>query len=139
MDDRIVHRHGADHGRALGDQLFAEGLGVAVGGQVHDGVRPHADGGHHLLHLHPVVLAVPGDPQVDVDLGPEHGPHALGIQALVIFVGADDRLPLRHQGQKFLDGHALLAGNGLQLLGHDPLSGRFHLRCVRAHVIILRF
>ena len=62
VDDAVVHRHGADHGGALPRQLPAEGLGVAVGGQVHNGLRPHVHRRHHLFHLHVVVLAVPGHP-----------------------------------------------------------------------------
>ena len=79
VDDRIVHRHSADHHRALVGQLLAEGLGVAVAGQIHNGFCAHVHGTHHLLHLNVIVLAVAGDAKVHVDLGAQHGAHALGV------------------------------------------------------------
>ena len=36
VDDAVIDGDGADHGGALGGELTAEGLGVAVAGQVHD-------------------------------------------------------------------------------------------------------
>ena len=38
MDDGIVHRYGTDHGRAFPAELLAERLGIAVAGQVHNGL-----------------------------------------------------------------------------------------------------
>ena len=95
VDDRVIHRHGADHHRALVGQLLAEGLGVAVAGQVHDGLGAHVDGAHDLLHLDVVILAVAGDAQVDVDLGAQHAADALGVEAGVVLVGGDGHLALR--------------------------------------------
>ena len=94
MDDRVIHRHSADHDGAFVGQLLTEGLGIAVAREVHDGLCAHVDGAHDLLHLDVVVLAVAGDAEVDVDLGAEHGADALGVQALVVLVGRDGDLAL---------------------------------------------
>ena len=58
VDDRVVHRHSADHDGAFVGQLLTEGLGIAVAREVHDGLCAHVDGAHDLLHLHIIVLAV---------------------------------------------------------------------------------
>ena len=133
VDDGVVHRHGADHRRALGGELRAEGLGVAVGREVHDGVRAHVHGGHHLLHLHIVVLAVARHAEIDVNLRAQHRAHALGIEALVPLVGADDHLSLGHQRHELLYAHALLLRHAPELFGDDPLAGRLHLGRVFPH------
>ena len=127
MNDAVVDRHGADHGGAFGGELFAEGLGVAVAGKVHDGLSAHIHGAHHLLHFHVVILAVPAHTQVHVDFGAQHGANALGVQAGVRFVGGDDHLALRHQSHQFVHRQLLFLGNGLHLRGHDALAGRVHL------------
>ena len=127
VDDAVIDRHSADHHRTLRGELPAEGAGVAVAGQVHDGLRPHVHGGEHLLHLHVVVLAVPGDAQVDIDLGAEHGADALGVQAGMQAVGGDDHLARRHQGQQLLGGHPFLFGHGLQFRRDDAPAGGVHL------------
>ena len=127
VDDAVIDRDGADHHRALGSELLAEGLGVAMAGQVHDGLGPHIHRREHLLHLHVVVLAVPGDSQVDIDLGAEHGADALRVQAFVQAVSRDGHLAGRDEGHQLLHGHVLLSGDSLQLRGHDPPAGGVHL------------
>ena len=133
VDDAVIDGHGTDHGGTLPGQLLPEGLGIAVGGQVHDGLRPHMDSGHDLLHLHIVVLAVPGHPQVHVDLGAQHGAHTVGVQAGVEPVGADGHLTPGHQVPDLLLGTVLLGGHRLHFGGDDPLSGCFHLCGILSH------
>ena len=88
MDHAVVYRHGADHGGALMRELLAEGLRIAMGGKVHDRLGPHVHGGHHLLHFDVIVLAIPRNAEVHIDLGAQHGTHAVGIDAGVQPVGA---------------------------------------------------
>ena len=137
VDDAVVHRHGADHGGALGHQLFPEGLGVPVGGQVHDGLGPQVDGALHLFHLDVIVLAVPGDPQVHVDLGAQHAAHALGVQAGVGLVGADGHLAFCHQLHQPLQRHVFLLRHGLHLWGGNALAGGVHLGGVFHRSVLL--
>ena len=133
VDDRVIHRHGADHDRALVGQLLAEGLGVAVAGQVHDGLCAHVDRAHDLLHLDAVVLAVAGDAEVDVDLGAKHGADALGVEAGVMLVGRDGHLALGDQLTDLLDGAVLLLGDRLHLGRDDALACGIHLCGVSLH------
>ena len=133
VDDRVIHRHGADHDRALVGQLLAEGLGVAVAGQVHDGLCAHVDCAHDLLHLDAVVLAVAGDAEVDVDLGAKHGADALGVEAGVMLVGRDGHLALGDQLTDLLDGTVLLLGDRLHLGRDDALACGIHLCGVSLH------
>ena len=135
VDDRVIHRHGADHDRALVGQLLAEGLGVAVAGQVHNGLCAHVHGAHHLLHLDVVILAVAGDAQIDVDLGAQHAADALRVQAGVVLVGRDGDFALGHQLTDLLRGAVLLLGDDLHFLGHDALAGRVHLCGVILHLV----
>ena len=127
VDDRIVHRHGADHHRALVGQLLAEGLGVAVAGKIHNGFGAHVDGAHHLLHFHIVVLAVAGDTKVHVDLGAQHGADTLGVQALVVLVGGDGYLALSDPLADLLGGAVFLFCHDLHLRRDDALAGGIHL------------
>ena len=73
----VVHGYGADHGGGFGDELPAEGVGFAVIAQVHNGFRAELQGQIHLLHLHIIVVAVPGDAQVDIDFRAESRSDAL--------------------------------------------------------------
>ena len=135
VDDRIIHRHSADHHRALVGQLLAEGLGVAVAGQIHNGFCAHVHGAHHLLHLNVVVLAVAGDAKVHVDLGAQHGANALGIQALVVLVGGDGYLALGDPLADLLGGAVFLFGYDLHLRGDDALAGGIHLGGISLHTL----
>ena len=133
VDDRVVHRYGADHHRALVGQLLPEGLGVAVAGQVHDGLGPHVHGTHDLLHFNVVVLAVPGDAKVHIDLGAQHAADALRVQAFVMLVGRDGHLAFGHQLPDLLRGAVLLFGHDLHLRGDDALTGGIHLSGISLH------
>ena len=139
VDDGVIHRHGADHDGALVGQLLAERLGVAVAGQVHDGLCAHVDGAHHLFHLDVVVLAVAGDAKVDVDLGAQHGADALGVQAGVVLVGRDGDLALGDQLPDLFNGAVLLLGHDLHFRGDDALAGGVHLGGVSLHGLFLHF
>ena len=79
MDHRIINRNRSDHNRAFMGQFLTEWLGVAMAGQIHDGFRSQVHGAHYLLHLHVIILAVPGNTQVHIDLGAEHTAHALRV------------------------------------------------------------
>ena len=139
VDDRIIHRHSADHHRALVGQLLAEGLGVAVAGQVHDGLSAHVHGAHDLLHLDVVILAVAGDAEVDVDLGAQHAADALRVQAAVVLVGGDGDLALGDELPDLFGGAVLLLGDDLHLLGDDALAGGVHLGGIGLHSQFLQF
>ena len=139
VDDRVIHRHGADHHRALVGQLLAEGLGVAVAGQVHNGLCAHVHGAHHLLHLDVVILAVAGDAEVDVDLGAQHAADALRVQAGVVLVGGDGNLALGDELPDLFGGAVLLLGDDLHLLGDDALAGGVHLGGIGLHSQFLQF
>ena len=138
VDDGIVHGHSADHHGALVGQLLAEGLGVAVAGQIHDGFRAHIDGAHHLFHLHVVILAVAGNAQVHVDLGAQHGADALGVQAGVVLVGGNGHLALSHQLTDLLRGAVFLFGHDLHFRRDDALAGSVHLCGVVLHGTFLQ-
>ena len=116
-------------------QLLAEGLGVAVAGQIHNGFCAHVHGAHHLLHLNVVVLAVAGDAKVHVDLGAQHGAHALGVQALVVLVGGDGYLAFGDPLTDLLGGAVFLFGYDFHLRGDDALAGGIHLGGISLHTL----
>ena len=136
MDDAVVNRHRADHSGTLGGELPAEGLGVAVGGQVHNGFRPHVHGGHDLLHFDVIVLAVPGHAQIYVDLGAEHGADAVGIDAGVQPIRADSYLTPGNQVPDFFPRTVFFFGYCLHFGGDNALPGSFHLGCVISHMFL---
>ena len=133
VDDAVVNRHGADHGRALGGELPAEGLGVAVGGQVHDGLGPHVDSRHDLLHFNVIVLAVPGHAQIHVDLGAQHGADTVGVDAGMQLIGADRHLTFGYQLPNFFGCAVFLFCHGFHFRGDITPPGGFHLGCVISH------
>ena len=130
VDHGIVHGHGADHGGALAAQFAAEGLRVAVAGQVHDRFRAQGDGAHHFLHFHIVVLAVAADAEIDVDLGFEHAADAVGVEAPVPAVGGDHDCAFGHPAHQFPNAAAFLLRDDLHLRRGDAAARRFHLRVV---------
>ena len=130
VNNAVIHRHRANHGRTLPGELLAERLGVAVAGQIHNRLCPQVNGRHNLLHFHVIILAVPGNPQVHIDFRPQHRAHALRLQALVVYVGRNRHLAACHQGHQLLHGHALLGCHLLYLRRDNPLAGRLHLSLV---------
>ena len=133
VDNRIIHRHSSDHGRALAGQFSAERNRISVGRQIHDRMRAHIYRFHHLLHFNVIVLTVSGNSQIDIDLCTQHGAYSLRIQACVVFVCTDHHFPGGHQRHQFLSGHPLLFRYLYQLWSHNPLSRRFHLCCIFSH------
>ena len=131
--DGVVHGDGADHSGGHFDELPAEGVGLAIVGQVHDGLRPEAQGHADLVHLHLVIVGVPGDPQVYVDLGTQPLADPLGAEGGVTDVGGDGHLPQGHPLPEGLRLHVFLFRHGLHLRGDDALLGRFHLGAVCSH------
>ena len=111
-----------------------------MAGQVHDGFCTHRHCGADLFHLHIIVLAVPGDSQVYIDLGAEHRTDSLGIQAGVQAVCGNGDLALCHQWHELLRAHLLLPGNNLQFRGEDAAAGGIHLcGIVSIHVAVSFF
>ena len=133
VDHRVIHRHGADHGRALGGELLAERLGVAVAGKIHNGLGAHFHGAHHLLHFNVVILAVARYAQVYIDLGAQHTANALRVQALVMLVGRNGHLALGHQRANFFGGAVFFLGHSLHFGGDDALAGGVHLGGIALH------
>ena len=106
-----------------------------MAGQIHNGFCAHVHGAHHLLHLNVVVLAVAGDAKVYVDLGAQHGAHALGVQALVVLVGGNGYLALGDPLADLLGGAVFLFGYDLHLRGDDALAGGIHLGGISLHTL----
>ena len=133
VDHRVIHRHRADHHRALMGQLLPEGLGVAMAGQIHNGLRSQVHSAHNLLHFHIIILAVPRDPQVYVYLGAQHTAHPFRIQTGVPLVGTDGHLALCHQLPQLFHRQVLFLRHPLHLFRHDALSGCIHLCGISLH------
>ena len=127
VNDRVVDGDGAHHRGALAAELAPEGLRVAVAGEVHDGLCTELDGTSDLFHLDVVVFDVTADTKVDVDLGPEHAPNAVWVQARVRVVGRDDHLTLGDPGANLLDCPVLLLCHHLHLGRDSALASRSHL------------
>ena len=133
MNHTVVDRHRADHGRALRRQFFPEGLRIPVGRKVHDSLRSHIHRRHDLLHLHIIILAVPGDSQIHIDLCPQHGADSVGVDAFVQPVGTDRHLPPRHKLPDLLLCPVFFFCNRLHLRSnHPPLCG-IHLCRILSH------
>ena len=106
---------------------------VAVGGQVHDGLGPHVDSRHYLLHFNVIVLAVPGHAQIHVDLGAKHGADTVGVDAGVQLIGADRHLTFGYQLPNFFGCAVFLFCHGFHFRGDITPPGGFHLGCVISH------
>ena len=133
VPDGVIHGHRADHGRGQVDQLAAEGIGLAVVGQVHDGLGAEVQGHADLVHLCFIVVRVPGNAQVDVDLGPQTFADAFRAQGFVSDIGGNGDLAQGHPPAQFFRVHVLLLGHGLHLRRQDPFLGCFHLGMVLSH------
>ena len=116
---------------------MAEGFRIAEGAQIHDCLRPHCNGGFYLFELFIQVKAVPGDAEIHIDLCAQCAPNAAGLEAGVIFIRRNDRLPLRDQLAQPFHLHFLLCCNGAQLLCQDFSSRRVHLCCI-IHLFLLK-
>ena len=110
MDHSIVDRHCANHSRAFGCQLAPEGDGIAVGGQIHDGMCAQVHGFHDLLHLCLIIFAVPGHAKVYIDFCLQHRAYALRADTGMVSVSADGHFAFGHQGHQLFHGHPLLGG-----------------------------
>ena len=131
--DRVVHRHGADHGRRHIDELFAERVGLAVVGQVHNRFRAHVDGHAHLAQLHLIVLAVTRNAEIDVDLDASSVADRFCGQAFVVDVRRNRNRTLCDSFHDELDRAVLLAGDRLDLRRDDAALRGIHLRCIISH------
>src|SRR5262249_36182581 len=117
---------GADgHGGGVDDGL-ADGVDVAAGGQVHDGVGAEVDGGVELLQL---VVDLAGDGRVadvGVDLAPggDADAHRLEAPGQVGLVGGDDHPAAGHLVADQLGLEVLALGDEGHLVGdHAPAGG----------------
>ena len=131
--DRVVHRHRADHGRRHIDELFAERVGLAVVGQIHNGFRAHVDGHAHLAQLHLIVLAVARNAEIDVDLDVGSVADRFRGQAFVVDVRRNRNRTLCDSFHDELDRAVLLAGDRLDLRRDDAALRGIHLRCIISH------
>ena len=105
-----------------------------MAGEIHDGLRTHADSTHHLLHLEIVILHISRHTEVYIDLRPKHRADTLRIQAGMVLVCADRDLTLCHQLTKLLLRHMLLLCDDLHLWCDDTLPRRIHLCCIILHI-----
>ena len=113
--------------------LLAEGIGLAVVGQVHDGFCAELQRHPHLVQLNLVVLCVPGDAQIHVDLGSQALADALGTQGLVVDVGGNGDLAQGHPLPNDLRVCVFFLCHRFHFRGNDPLLGGVHLRCILSH------
>ena len=65
--------------------------------QIHNGFRTKLQGQVHFLHLHVIVVAVPGDAQIDVDFCAEPRPDALWGNGCMADVAGNGHFALGHQ------------------------------------------
>ena len=137
IPDRVVHRHGADHRRRHVDQLLAEGVGLAVVGQVHDGLRAHVNGHAHLAQLHLVVLAVTRNAEIDIDLYAGAVADRLCGQAFVIDVRRNRNRTLCDSFHDELDRTVFLFGDRFDLRRDDTALCGIHLRCIISHGLLI--
>ena len=135
MNDAVIDGNGADHRGTLAGQLLAEGLCIAVAGQVHDRLSSHIDGAHDLFHLDVIILAVSGNAQVDIDLGAEHAADAFRIQRFVQTVGRDRDLAFCNELHQILCRHVLFFRDLADLFRDDAFSCRIHLRRIGTFVL----
>ena len=126
----VVHGDGAHHERRALHELLAEEAGLAGVGEVHDGVRTVLLGRAYLLPLHAGVRHVPGDAEVDVDLGGEARAHAARHEALleVANVDRDGDASRRHARADELRVSALRLRHDAHLGRDLPSAGVVELR-----------
>ena len=133
IPDRVVHRYGADHRRRHVDQLLAEGVGLAVVGQIHNGFRAHVDGHAHLAQLHLIVLAVARNAEIDVDLDVGSVADRFRGQAFVVDVRRNRNRTLCDSFHDELDRTVFLFGDRFDLRRDDAALGGVHLGCIVSH------
>jgi hypothetical protein len=125
----LVNGDGADrHRRGVHDRQ-ADGVDVAAGGQVHDGVGAEVDGGVQLLQF---VVDGAGDGRVadvGVDLagGGDADRHRLQPLRQVDRVGRDDHPAAGHLVADQVSVEVLAAGNVTHLVRDDAPAGGFEL------------
>ena len=139
VDHAVVHRNGSDHGRTFVCKFLTEWLCVAVTGKIHDCFCTEINGFHDFLHFDIVILAVPGDTEVYVDLCAEHAADTFRIQAGMVFVGTDRNFAFCDQFHQFLNRHMFFFCNGFDLRSYNPFAGSIHLCCVSCHIIFSPF
>ena len=137
VDHTVINRHRSDHHRTFAGKLLPEGLGVSMAGEIHDGLRSQLHGAHHLLHLHIVILAIPGNAQIYINLGPQHTSHTFRIQAGMLFVGTDRHLSAGHQFHQGFGVHVLFLRHARHLRRQNSFSCGVHLCGIRHHFFLL--
>jgi hypothetical protein len=134
LGGQVVHRHGADHDRALLEDDPADLVEVAAGGQVHDRVGPVLHGDLELLELLLLELAQLRGADVGVDLGPQTLPDADGPETAVPVV-RDDHLTAGHPLPDDLGIQVFVFGDLPHLQRDLALSSHGQLR---SHINTLR-
>ena len=138
MNDRIVHRHRADHGGAFPAKFLPERLGVAMAGQVHDGFRPHVHSAHYLFHFNIVILAVPADAQIYIDFCFKHAADTVGVKTFMQRVGRNHEGTVCHPLPDKLHGPVFLSSYLFHLRRDNVISRRFHLCVILfSHALLL--
>ena len=132
--DGIVHGHCADHGRGHLDQLLAEGVGLAVVGEIHDGLAVEFQRKLYLFEFSGVVSAVTGDSKIDIDLGAQSFADAVGMQALVVDVRRDTDCTLGNTLPNQFRFQMLFFCHGFHFRCQDSLFGSVHLCSISRHM-----
>ena len=127
--DGLIDRHGADGHRRSVDDGLADGVDVAAGGQVHDGVGAEMNR-HVELFQFLVDLARDGRiADVGVDLATDGDADAQRFQALLQMngVGGDDHAAAGHLVADEFDVEILAVGDETHFIGNNALAGGFDL------------
>jgi len=126
----IVNWHSSNGGRRYFNYFSPEFLGFAIAAQVHDGLGLQLHGHSYLFQLCFHVAAVLGNPQVDIDLGPQSLPYSTGVQGFVVPVGGNDHLAFGHKIAKQFLSKAFFTGHRLHFCSYDSFAGGFHLSAI---------
>ena len=123
----------------MADDGFADGVDVAAGGEIHDGVGAVVDGGVQLLELFVNVRSDGGVADVGVDLAERLDADRHRFEFGMVDVGGDDHAAasdfIAHQFGRDL----FAVGDVAHLFGDDALAGVVHLRKIAVFVLGFRF
>ena len=137
--DGIIHGNRADHCRRHLDQLFPEGVGLAVVGQIHDCLALELNRQLYLFKLSGIVVAVPGNAQVYVHLRAESLADAVGMQALVVDVRRNTDRTLCHTLPDQFRCQVFFLGDRLHFRCQNSLLCSIHLCCILCHIFLIPF
>src|SRR5450432_2437146 len=135
--NRLINRHGTDgHGRIAQDG-FANGVDVAAGGKVHDGVGPVVDRGVQLLEFFFDLRRDRRIANIRINLAQRCHADRHWLEFGMVDVGGDDHSSAGHFVADELRRQLLFVGDEAHLFGDHALARVMHLAEIAGRIFFL--